>query len=212
MTAKTIRALTSVLALSAVMAMVPTETHAASLRIQATSYPPHTRLTQLSPLSNSQMDCDWSFTCANGSPVTSAPVFHFNTQDELHRLTGWAQFGDSGRRATRMLFAVFASRYSTDDSGGLPWNVRAFSDFRTALMAQRYRDISRVPPLLPAGQVGNTSEQLASSASGDVVAMACWTGSIEVEGLAVYAHGSKTQRHLAVRYLARQIRVAVSGT
>lgn len=111
-----------------------------------------------------------------------------------------------------MLFAVYASRYSDDGSAGVPWNVLAFADFRGALMSQWYSELNHVPRLLPRGVVGNTSAQLSQSSSGDVLAMSCWTGSIEVEGVVVYAHGSVTQRNLAGRDLARQILAAVTAS
>jgi hypothetical protein len=42
--------------------------------------------------------------------------------------------------------------------------------------------------------------------------MACWTGSVEVEGVVVYAHGSAMIRTLASRALTRQIAAAVRGS
>jgi len=42
--------------------------------------------------------------------------------------------------------------------------------------------------------------------------MACWIGSVEVEGVVIYAHGSATIRALASRALGRQIAAAVTGT
>jgi hypothetical protein len=111
-----------------------------------------------------------------------------------------------------MLFAVFASHYSPDSAEGMPWNVVAFADFREALISQRYRDLARPRGLLPKGEVGNTSAQLARSANSDVLAMACWIGSVEVEGVVIYAHGSATIHALAARALARQIAAAVKGS
>jgi hypothetical protein len=108
-----------------------------------------------------------------------------------------------------MLFAVYASRYSDDSSDGVPWNVLAFADFRGALMSQQYSDLNRVPQLLPKGVIGNTSAQLARSSDGDVYALSCWTGSIEVEGVVIYAHNAPAQRRVAQRDLARQVRAAV---
>jgi hypothetical protein len=64
-------------------------------RISASLYPAHTRITQFPSLTNQQMDCDWGFACQNGQAVTSAQMFHLRTEDDLHRLSGWAQFGDT---------------------------------------------------------------------------------------------------------------------
>lgn len=190
------------------IALLPGQVLAASPRIPASLYPAHTRITSISPLTNGQMDCDWGFACYDAIPLSNAPIFHLRTQDDLHRLSGWAQFGDGRQHHHRMLFA---SRYSADDAAGMPWNVAAFSDFRGALMTSGFEELERVPRLLPRGEVGNTSAQLARSADGDVLAMACWTGSIEVEGMALYAHGSPSDRQVALRYLTREIRAAVKA-
>lgn len=194
-----------------VLLLFPRVTHAASLtQISPSLYPPHTQISTLDPLSNSQMDCDWGFSCQGDQPVTSAPLFHLRTQDDLHRLSGWAQFGNTPGGANRMLFAVFASRYSPTAKQGMPWNVLAFSDFRAVLISDMYQEINHFPRLIPKAQVGNSSAQILQSRDGDMLAMTCWVGSIEVEGIAIYAHGSKAQHQLAVKDLSRQIRTAVS--
>lgn len=80
-------------------------------------------------------------------------------------------------------------------------------------MSERYEDLplNRVPRMVPHGAIGNISLQMARSLDGDLVAMACWTGSIEIEGTVVYVHGSKAAQRIAVRDLARQIRAAAHG-
>ncbi|HEX8918057.1 MAG TPA: hypothetical protein VF898_06120 [Chloroflexota bacterium] len=192
--------------------ILPSQVLAApSPHIAPNLYPARTRITTLTPLSNQQMDCDWGFACHDGTPVTDAPVFHLRTQDDLQRVSGWAQFGDVGHGSTRILFAVFASRYSGTDSAGLPWNTLAFADFRGALMIQGYDDLLHVPRLVPRGVVGNAGAQLVRSPNGDVYALSCWTGSIEVEGLTVYAPGSAARQRQAVRDLTRQMRAAVTA-
>jgi len=196
-------------AMCAAVSLLPTAARANSLHISATLYPAHTRISQLSPLSNQEMDCDWSFGCQNGQPIYGTWVFHLRSQDDLHRLSGWAQFGDTGSHTERMLFAVYASGYSSGDSDGLPWNVAAFSDFRAATLGSGYTDLDRVPQLVPKGMLGNVGAELLRSRSGDVIAMACWVGSVEVEGIAVYVHGMPLQRRIALSSLARQIRSAV---
>ena len=182
-----------------------------TMRISASLYPPHTRITQISPLTNAQMDCAWGFACHNGQAMTDAQLFHLRTQDDLHRLNGWAQFGDGKVRGNRMMFAVFASHYDSASDEGMPWNVVAFADFRGALMSQQYQDLARPRGLLPSGQVGNTSAQLGRSPNSDVLAMSCWVGSIEVEGVVIYAHGSHAAATFASRELSRQIAAAVKG-
>lgn len=194
-----------------VLSLFPRVTHAAGpARISPSLYPPHTQISMVDPLSNNQMDCDWGFSCEGNQPVTSVPLFHLRTQDDLHRLSGWAQFGNTPGGSSRMLFAVFASRYSPTTEQGMPWNVLAFSDFRAVLISDMYNEVDHFPRLIPKGQVGNSSAQLLLSRDGDMLAMTCWVGSIEVEGVAIYAHGSKAQHQLAVKDLSRQIRTAVN--
>lgn len=192
---------------------IPVRALAASSASLAGLYPVHTRIIDLPHLTNVQMDCKWGFSCEGGKAVRSAPIFHFQSQDDLHRLDGWARFGDRQSPAPRMLFAIFASRYSSSSDDGLPWNVEAFSDFRGALMRSGYNDLSlaRTPRLIPRGTIGNTSLQIVRSRDADVLAIACWTRSIEVEGIAVYAHGSVKQYRLALHALTRQARAAVNS-
>lgn len=207
-----IRAVAALAAIAAACAVLPLSTYAASTsRIPPTEYPVQTRISTLAPLSNQQMDCTWSFACHDGQPLLQSWVFHLQTQDDLHRLSGWAQFGDSRAHTHRILFAVFASHYSPDPTDGLPWNIAAFSDFRGATLSTGYQDLDHTPRLLPTGMLGNTSVQQLRSRSQDAIAMACWVGSIEVEGLAIYTHGNKNQRRIAMRSLTRQIRSATAG-
>jgi hypothetical protein len=198
------------LAVIAALALVPARVHASgSPHLSAALYPARTRITTIDPLSNQRMDCNWGFSCRAGQPDTSAPVFHLRTQDDLHRLSGWAQFGDTPGGSSRMLFALFASRYSPGSEEGMPWNVLAFSDFRAVLISDRYAEIERFPRLIPAGQIGNSSAQRLRSRDGDALAMSCWVGTVEVEGLAMYAHRSASQERLAMHDLSRQVRAAV---
>lgn len=205
----TARPLLRVVGLVAILVVLgyPTQTHAeSSPPLPATLYPPHTRISVVDPLSNVQMDCDWGFDCLNGEPVSTAPIFHLHTQDDLHRLSGWAQFGDASSHGSRMLFAAFASTYDQAMTNGMPGNVMAFTDFRMVLMMEGYRDLLHYPHLLPRGALGNSSVQLARSRGGDVLAMSCWTGAIEVEGVVLYRHGSPKVRRLAMDDLSRQVR------
>lgn len=207
-----VRMTATIAAVAAVCILLPFPTLATGAHlIPSALYPPQTRISRLEPLSNQQMDCDWSFACHDGQPLLQSWIFHLRTQDDLHRLSGWAQFGDASVHARRILFAVFASRYGPDTSDGLPWNVAAFSDFRGATLSTRYQDLEQTPRLLPKGALGNTSVQQLRSRSGDAIAMACWVGSIEVEGIALYTHGATDQRNIAVRSLTRQMRNAAAS-
>jgi hypothetical protein len=78
-------------------------------------------------------------------------------------------FGDSRERSGRMLFALSASRYNQDSQAGMPWNVYVFADFRAALIMSGYADVDPVPRLIPRGQIGNASEQVARSKNGDLL-------------------------------------------
>lgn len=197
-------------AIAAACTLLPLQAFAGGTsRMPATLYPARTSISTIAPLSNQQMDCDWGFACHDGQPLLQSWVFHLRTQDDLHRISGWAQFGDARVHTHRMLFAVFASHYSPDASDGLPWNVAAFADFRGATLSSRYQDLEHTPRLLPQGVLGNTSVQQLRSRSGDAIAMACWVGSVEAEGIAFYTHGARDQRDIAVRSLTRQIRTAI---
>ena len=180
--------------------------------IPVTLYPAHAAVTSVPVVSNGQMDCEWGFVCQQGQPLTQQPLFHLNTQDDLHRLSGWAQFGKSRLHEQQMLFALFGSRYSPDDSQGMPWNVHAFSDFRGALLEEGYRDADRVPRLAPQDVVANDSLQELRTRGMDILAMACWTGSIEVEGVVIFQHGSRATHRVALRSLTLQMRAAVLAT
>lgn len=195
--------------ITAACILLPLHTFAASApRIPSAAYPTQTRINTLAPLSNQQMDCNWGFACHDGKPLLQSWVFHLQTQSDLHRLSGWAQFGDARVHTRRILFAVFASHYSADASDGLPWNIAAFSDFRGATLSTGYQDLEHMPRLLPNGMLGNTSVQQLRSRNADAIAMACWVGSMEVEGIAIYTHGMTDQRRIAMRSLTRQMRAA----
>ena len=205
------RAAVVIAAITAACILPPLPTFATSApHIAPALYPARTRISVLAPLSNQQMDCNWGFACHNGQALLQSWIFHLRTQDDLHRLSGWAQFGDVRPLARRMLFAVFASHYSLDASNGLPWNIAAFSDFRGATMSMRYQELEHTPPFLPKGILGNTSVQQLRSNSIDILAMACWAGSIEVEGIAIYTHGETHQERIAMQSLTGQMRAATA--
>lgn len=197
--------------LGMLLAIIPGHAVASPSPLPANLYPARTSITSTMDLSNVEMDCTWGFVCPEGGPRPGTPLFHFRTQDAMHRTMGWAQFGDTLSRKYPMLFALYASRYGAGSDNGMPWNVRAFADFRTALIVASYTDIDPVPRLFPAGQIGVSSEQVLRSKDGDILAMACWTGSIEVEGMVIYPHRSNAAATIALRSLTNQIRLAVKS-
>jgi hypothetical protein len=155
------------------------------------------------------MDCAWGFVCQDGQPLVHQPLFHLRTQDDLHRLGGWAQFASGGVQGHHLLFALLASHYGPSDPESMPWNVQAFSDFRIALTVVGYRDVERVPRLAPKGAVANQSLQVLHSPTMTVLAMSCWTGSIEIEGTAIFHPNSVALRRVALHHLIAQMRAAV---
>lgn len=85
------------------LAVLPVAAHAADTPfLSASFYPAHTRLIANADVANTRMDCDWSFACPQGHPLTQRPIFHFTTEADLQRISGWAQFGKP------MLFAIYA--------------------------------------------------------------------------------------------------------
>lgn len=161
-----------------------------------------TTTTILRNVSNAQMDCDWGFVCHDGHADLTAPVMHFQSQDALHRLSGFAQYSVANHQHIHM--ALFASLYSPDTSGSLPWNVAAFADFRTALFAMGASDLSNVPPLFPAGAIGNRSAQAVTLHGHVLLAVTCWTGTTEIEAIATYPQALHPGRQLVLDTLAAQ--------
>jgi hypothetical protein len=193
------------------LAVLPTETHAAATTpLPASLYPAHTTLFANPSVTNTRMDCDWSFTCSQGHPLTQRPIFHFTTEDALQRVSGWAQFGTLRIHGQPMRFAIYASRYvDGEDAEGLPWSLRAFIDFRLTTLAHGFSELNHDPALIPPGVLGTSGAQILRSPKQDVLDVACWTGSIEVEAVAIFAHGDRGARAIALHDLVRQVRTAM---
>src|SRR5579864_8204833 len=104
-------ALASVLFLSSAPAAVAASPDARP--VPRTLYPARAHLTYYPSLSNAQVDCQWGFQCAGDDGYPTDSLFHLQTQDELHRIGGWAQDGVVNQRKRLMLFFVFTSHYST---------------------------------------------------------------------------------------------------
>jgi len=199
---------------ASVAALLPLGAVAAGTpRISPRLYPVHAQLSVISPLSNQAMDCDWGFVCQRNQSLAQQPLFHLNTEDALHRVSGWAQFGQVRTNGREMLFALYVSHYADgQDTEGLPWSLRAFADFRGTNLSHGFSELTHDPVLVPHGVLGNSGAQIARSPSEDVLALSCWAESIEVEAVAIYVHGSRGARTLALRDLTRQVRSAVSQT
>lgn len=204
---------TALLGLAAgAIALLPLRAHAAATTpLAAGLYPAHTSLSVIAPLSNMRMDCSWAFICQDGHPLADQPLFHLTSEDDLHRVSGWAQFGQVHTGHGTMLFALYASRHADgQDAEGLPWSLRAFVDFRLTTLAHGFGELNHDPILIPEGVLGNSGAQLDRGSKQDILALAAWTGTVEVEAVAVYPHGDRTMRAIAVRDLTNQVRSAVS--
>jgi hypothetical protein len=198
---------TILLVLLAVLAhWIPGEVDAASLRLPAAVYPPGAHIGYRPVLTNEQMDCMWGFVCEGGH----FPNFHFRTQDELGRLSGWGQFaGIQHEGRTTMAFELFVSRYNpVSDGTGMPWSEQMFIDLTMAIHAQGYHLDRHNADLLPAASEGRSLVAVQYLGKQDLVVMAAWSGTLEVEGIALYDHRSPAARQTAWGSLALQIHLA----
>jgi len=160
------------------VALTPQGVQAAPLRIPAASYPSGAHIASRPVLSNQQMDCLWGFFCEG-----NVPLFHFQTQDQLHRVDGWAQFAGVQRRGrTSMAFELFVSRYDqVPDETGTPWSERAFLDLQATIRAHGYLLDRRDADLLSAARTGGTLVAVQHVGKQDLVVMASWSGTREIE-------------------------------
>jgi hypothetical protein len=181
---------------------------AAKPRIPATSYPAGAHIAYSPSVSNHQLDCTWGFFCEG-----NVPLFHFQMQDQLHRIGGWAQYAGWRHHRNSMQFALYASHYQTGvDSDANAWSRAAFDDLLLATHAQGYVSLRHVARLLPAQTAGGAIDELQRAGSKDLLVMACWSGSLEVEAIVVFDHGSTTARQMATHYLTQQVQAAMHTT
>jgi hypothetical protein len=191
--------------LSVVPALMPHGAAAARLGVPVSAYPLGANISYRPVLTNAEMDCLWNFFCEG-----DVPLFHLASQDQLHRLGGWAQFaGVQQHGRMTMAFQLFVSQYSTvPDADGAAWSEDAFLDLTRTIHAQRYRSEPRTGRLLPSPAGGGALVAVQHSGSQDLVIMARWAGSLEIEGIASYNHGSQTAKQTAIASLALQIHLA----
>jgi hypothetical protein len=180
---------------------------AASAHLPAALYPPGARIGYVPSLSNHDLDCSWGFMCEDG-----IPLFHFATQDELHRVGGWAQFAGWRHLHRRMVFALYVSSYeATLDPKGRSWSRDAFDDLLLATRAQGYGHVRHLASLAPPGAGADAIAELQPSGSKDILVMAYWSATTEVEALVVFDHGAAGSRQTATRYLSRQVLAAIDA-
>jgi hypothetical protein len=178
---------------------------AASARLPAALYPPGAHIGYDPSLSNHDFDCTWGFMCEDG-----IPLFHFATQDALHRAGGWAQFAAWRHVHSRMTFALYVSSYeATLDPQGRPWSRDAFDDLLRATHVQGYGQVRHLPSLVRPGTNADAIAELQPSGSNDIMVMAYWGATTEIEALAVFDHGAAGSRRTATRYLTRQVLAAM---
>lgn len=196
--------LAPVIALTVLLGGITSPASADTAGIPASLYPSGTRITDFPSVSNSTMDCQWGFFCEG-----SLPVFHLQPQDELQRVGGWAQYAVWQHDNKRMHFVAYGSQCTpARDWVGRPWSRSAFDDFQAAILAQGYQRLRGTLGLLPKGLDGGASASLQRCGPDDLIAMAAWAGSREVEALAVFGHRSPGSRRFALTILARQLRAA----
>jgi hypothetical protein len=178
---------------------------AAQARVPASSYPAGAHIAYHPTFSNHQMDCAWGFFCEG-----NVPLFHYFTQDQLHRLSGWAESAASRSRGTIIAFQLFASRYDPQvGDDGTPWNVRAFQDLATTTHDHGYRPLPSAPALVPDAARGGVLAESKTSGHSELLVMACWTGSVEVEAIAMFDRHSAGAHSAALADLSRQVTVAM---
>lgn len=143
-------------------------------------------------VSNHQLDCLWSFYCEG-----HLALFHTETQDQLERTGGWAEFAGARLDGGRMGFELFSSIYAAN------WSKRAYENLIVAIENHGYSPLGGHSLRLSNGNGGSMAE-LQPNGRSDIVVMACWTGTREVEGLVYFAHSARAQ-HDALRFVRRQI-------
>lgn len=194
-----------VIALCSVSAVMPYSVQAAPARLPNAVYPSGAHILYEAAVSNAAMDCLWGFLCEG----SYRPLFHYHMQDELHRTGGWAQFAgvhEHGRMV--MAFELFVSRYdSAPSESGISWSELAFFDLESALVGQGYALDTRNEALLPTTPTGRGLIAVQHVGREDLVVMALWSGTLEIEGIASY-HRQPAARQTAWASLLLQVHLA----
>jgi hypothetical protein len=181
---------------------------AAVTRIPAGLYPAGSHVVYQPTLSNHQMDCAWGFFCEG-----NIPLFHYFTQDQLHRIGGWAQSASARPHGAMMAFQLFASRYDPQVSDdGTPWSERAFQDLATITHDHGYRLLSSLPAVMSDTASGGVLAESKHSGAAILVVLACWSGSVEIEAIALADRRSPAAARTALTDLTRQVTGALGRT
>lgn len=189
------------------LTVLPSRTaHGASQGVPVSVYPADAHVSYRAHVSNHQLDCMWSFFCEG-----VVPLFHFQTQDQLHRIDGWAQFARWKTGPVTMASELFVSRYAPGDDGQAP-AVNAYLDLLTALHVKGYRRVIPGPSLLPKDVQGAWTTEEEHTSRYTLTVMACAAGSVEVEAIVMVDGGNEWARGQAVEDLARSVRAACAIT
>lgn len=177
---------------------------AAQPQIPKSFYPSGAHITRFPVFSNDQMDCNWGFFCEG-----NVPLFHFQSQDELRRLGGWAEYASWTQNHHRIETAIYASAYSSEPSEhAIPRSQEAFIDFQHATYLHGYR----VLPLRLAHPIrsapGNTVIERQPGPTGLLVE-ACWSGTFEVEALIADGGHTLRARRLAISTVSALVHAAM---
>ena len=195
----------TLLVLTVLSSLVPAPAQAASPQLPVRLYPVGAHITYRPVLTNEQLDCLWGFFCEG-----DLPLYHFTTQDALHRAGGWGQFAGITRHGrVTMAFELFSSSYASDR--GRPWSRAAFTDLRQAVLAQGYtlhRQLSH-QLRVSSGSCLEATEPGWSRDDQDLTVMACWSGDAEAEAIVMYPHQASQTQGTAVTDLARQVSAAM---
>lgn len=178
-----------------------TPAHATTLPLSPSDYPPHTQLTYFPTWTNEQFDCNFGWFCE-----INLPFLHLSTEDELHRVAGWAVWGEW--RNDRMGFELYSSVYSDQPApDGIAWNRHAATDERVALGLQQARAAKTVASVLPPGVQGEVFAASLNRPYWHVLFLTAWWGPThEIEAAVLYPLKKK---HEAWRYLTEQVRAAL---
>jgi hypothetical protein len=202
------RLLTATAAITASALFSIGSSQAASPQIPARDYPAGASISFRPTLSNHQMDCLWGFFCEGG-----VPLFHLLSEDQLHRVGGWAQFAGLRQRGRiAVAFQLFASQYQAGtDADGTPFSQEAFDDLIRVVHAHGYSVMANQPHLVPAAANGGSIAEVQRWSSNELIVMACWSGTQDVEAIVAVDHGSESVRRNALRDLTLQV-LRAAGT
>jgi hypothetical protein len=189
-------------ALAGLLSAGPGVASAADLPIPRTDYPPTTHFRYFPDWSNRQFDCNFGWNCDSGEPF-----LHTRTEDQLHRQSGWAIWGEW--HGDKMGFELYSSIYApTTTPNSTAWSDTAAQDEHGALDALNDgTEAKTIPAVLPCDTPGQTFAVWVDKAYWHVLFITVsWGGTREIEAATVYPRKRKWE---ARNYLITQVRAAV---